>query len=1593
MNYFRFSFEKNEFLPEIVVAYAPDTNAAINKLMESVMGKISMGANQSIGFKNCDYLRAGAISEEYLANICFHDMEESMDDLPQQLRFAIILSSEFRLFEQTWISDKWKSSKTALRRGFSDRNKPGFGLSKYIDEGFITLQYHISMEYLRTMQTTGGQLPKVLLNRLDAVGTNNAGVVSVAPALCIVLGFMFGVVVLVKLIVEERQCGQAFLLQMSNVSAIFQLVAWFFNSFCQLVVSLFVISILLKIKWNGSICAFEDTPWILVVTLFVSYGFSVSGFVVLISTVMRSARAAVMVVPLVWILLPLPFLSANEVVGAHPHPLYVAATLFLCNVTLSRGLLKFVYFDEYPGPLTYRQLLFAKVMKYDYELVDIFLCFYIQTGLCVVLALFINCLSNQGYKRLIIFIYKLRRALRRRRKRKTLLREAKSSSESSDNRNQEDAAIRFFRVWKKYTKSFVVRNISLSVYTGEVVVLLGPNASGKSTLMKMVCGLMLPSFGKMLLSGHNIQKSTKEAYKRVGMCLPFNTLYMELSVYDHLIFLCRLRGMKLSAANRDVRSYLRSLQMDDMAKIQIRKLTVGQQLLVQALCAFAGRTKVVLLDMPVDGVDEAKQSLFFRFVQEQKRNRSILITTNLSKVASALADRVAILSKGSLIYFGSELSLFKKYKDGYRLVLYVNENCDFDELDSFLSSYIPSIELDSTMGDSLVYRISYKYQPELVGLLEILAKQKEDLNIASFQLHECSLDNLLLNLFTAEQARPELGDAGPLFYQSELLPVNKRCVVFWHIVLVIRKRLLMDIRLRGVALLKIFLPTVVAMWFLVLPYWGAFREPSDNSVFPRSAYSKTGIFFLMQESKDRESLAAGQTYLDQGALVVRPDENIMDHMREYIESHLLLSCIGILGGGRFSKGVVEVLFNHKWAHMTPHCLALMMNALAVGYVGPETKITVELEPLPAQVVHTLALHIIIDHINLLFVTCLCVVYSFIWTVPLLFMSLHRGSRLNYVELTAGMQVGVLVVALLLYDLIFAVLSYLPLNLAVLIFQWDLLMDSGLGKWFVMMYALFVVGFCVLSLNLLISFALTDIVYGYLIVLTVHTTGIVFFIDAHEMKVIREVNEFVMFCLEFQPLFKLVHILVHITTVTNIKEMCSDEAVANVSIYADECKTFPNCCDKTLQEFEYVRLISGVLILILIIWISIFICLISKMVRQSHAFSDWDGDADSKFDQNTLHIRKPNELDDTVIDEKTRVRTLERYYLPSKVLHVEQISVFFGAKSALQRINFMVERNQLFSVFGANGSGKTVLMKAILGLCLPSSGRISCSNKVEYFGKHQKNSRNPIGYSDQESHMLGGLTVQETILMELNIRRLQGMNLKKVTTALCKVFDLASYRFHMISTCSRGVKKRLSIAIALLSNADLILLDDPFTHLDVSNQQTILHLIQDWCSHGHSVVFTCCNTEFSTAAQRMAALGRFGLAAIGDRQLLEHNFYSNYYVVETRIRLRDITREPQGSYAAPGELEEDDPFDDEERLRYVKVCELIERVFPHAVIRLVTFPKAYFWVSVFRHSMAEIVQILRQNKRNFYLFSVYQPSVNSIYLRISSQPDQKNSFVY
>ena len=187
------------------------------------------------------------------------------------------------------------------------------------------------------------------------------------------------------------------------------------------------------------------------------------------------------------------------------------------------------------------------------------------------------------------------------------------------------------------------------------------------------------------------------------------------------------------------------------------------------------------------------------------------------------------------------------------------------------------------------------------------------------------------------------------------------------------------------------------------------------------------------------------------------------------------------------------------------------------------------------------------------------------------------------------------------------------------------------------------------------------------------------------------------------------------------------------------------------------------------------------------------------------------------------------------LELHQVSKLFSGIPAVDKVSFQARAGEITGYLGPNGSGKSTTMKLITLLIEKTSGDILLDG--------QRTNRDPIGfkqrlgYVPEEPHLYPHLTGLEYLVMVGQLRGLPEKRTAERIDGLLRCFSLHGDRHLPLSSYSKGMRQKVLLAAALLHNPDLILLDEPFSGLDVASALVMRSLIQELAARGKIVLFS------------------------------------------------------------------------------------------------------------------------------------------------------------
>jgi heme exporter protein A len=191
---------------------------------------------------------------------------------------------------------------------------------------------------------------------------------------------------------------------------------------------------------------------------------------------------------------------------------------------------------------------------------------------------------------------------------------------------------------------------------------------------------------------------------------------------------------------------------------------------------------------------------------------------------------------------------------------------------------------------------------------------------------------------------------------------------------------------------------------------------------------------------------------------------------------------------------------------------------------------------------------------------------------------------------------------------------------------------------------------------------------------------------------------------------------------------------------------------------------------------------------------------------------------------------------NRLILADKLTKAFGLRVVLRGISFSIARGATVALFGANGSGKTTLLRILSGLSRPTGGTLTIGGWN--LPKEVAAVRAQIGFVGHQTLVYDDLTAEENLRF---YARLYNQPLDCVPVALERV-GLARRSRDLVGTFSRGMQQRMSIARAMLHNPAIMLLDEPFTGLDVNGAALLDELLREWRAAGRTIVMTSHDLE-------------------------------------------------------------------------------------------------------------------------------------------------------
>ncbi len=226
----------------------------------------------------------------------------------------------------------------------------------------------------------------------------------------------------------------------------------------------------------------------------------------------------------------------------------------------------------------------------------------------------------------------------------------------------QETVIQTEKLTKKFGDFIAADAISFEVYRGEIFGFLGANGAGKTTAMRMLCGLSVPSSGKATVAGFDIYRQTEQIKKHIGYMSQKFSLYEDLTIQENIRFYGGIYGL----TRRDIRlrseALIRRLGLREEAGMRVSSLPLGWKQKLAFSVAMLHEPRIVFLDEPTGGVDPVTRRQFWDLIYEAAgRGTTIFITTHYMDEAE-YCDRVSVMVDGKIEALGAPHALKARFR-------------------------------------------------------------------------------------------------------------------------------------------------------------------------------------------------------------------------------------------------------------------------------------------------------------------------------------------------------------------------------------------------------------------------------------------------------------------------------------------------------------------------------------------------------------------------------------------------------------------------------------------------------------------------------------------------------------------------------------------------------------------------------------------------------------------------------------------------------------------------------------------------------------------------------------------------------------------
>ena len=1082
-------------------------------------------------------------------------------------------------------------------------------------------------------------------------------------------------------------------------------------------------------------------------------------------------------------------------------------------------------------------------------------------------------------------------------------------------RTKKDDALRIKNIKKTFDDGkTAVNNVNLNFYKDEIFALLGHNGAGKTTLISMLTGLYEATEGNAYYDGDDILVGNNMDIFRtkLGICPQHDVLFEDLTIKEHLEMFSIFKGVPQNMIEEEVNKSINDFQLNEIKDIVIEDLSAGQKRQLSVAIALIGGSKVIFLDEPSSGMDITSRRNLWEILKRQLDQKIIILTTHYMEEASVLGNRIGIINEGRMKCIGTPLFLIEKFGKFMSITISKEEDADNEEIIDYINSKTQDTQIE-VLSEEILFRIPKSNYSE-GGCLDLgnfftdFDNNLKKLKIKSYSVSMPTLEDVFLNVASedskqlAKERRSlsgnDMNNDQILFetdFKEDYTIKSKFCNDF---IASFKRRLFLILRD-----FKSFLMEVLCPILLVLIGLGVskvkfdwYSEPWNINI---SIIGKQNVLFSAIQGIDNiteyhfsenyvnvtcQTLLIDPFTQEQKTEAIRNFlEKIYEKNKDTEDSKLVEvdmtdeNYVGYYGALLMLKEkndtyeFVEAI-NSRVAHGPPIYTFYFLKQIIQKAIGHKIIIDFTHYPMPLTDEFKQRSDQTNNSIVVLFVAT---AFSLI---PSSFITMLVRERLNNSKHLMRIS-GMNSTAYWIVNYIFELVKYYFTCGICIFFIW---IFDYYKKYLTLLYILY--GPAMISSTYVLSFFFAKessaqnviILLNFLIGALAST--IILMLRGLESSV-HTVGKILEYIFAFMPSFCF--------------NFGYNLLLNKIIIYVIDYKyTW-----MFFSESEIIKKFNLLLAMIIYLVLEIIIYTILLFIIESKYYTF----KKPKDERLSTDIK-----DNLVLQEIERANNeeIKINYEGNKeyVLRLKNIRKEFNKGGccektekilAIKNINFCVESGECFGLLGLNGAGKTSTFKCITQEFSPTNGTIYINGQDTYnnFDKF----KNLIGYCPQYEAIFKYMTVYENLEFYARIKGIKQIYIEKLVNAMILEMALDEYTKKVAGKLSGGNKRKLSVAISLLGNPQIVLLDEPSTGMDPEARRFMWSIIHKTSKKGKksSVIMTTHSMdEAETLCQRMGIMVNGEFVCLGKASQIKEIYGYGY---EIDLRIKPLTIEQQNEY--------------------------------------------------------------------------------------------------